>query len=216
MNIYTIVITGGPCAGKSTALEHIKQHFTAKGNTVLTISESATELISGGIAPWTCTTPYDYQAIQLRLQLEKEKLFLQAAKQMKTDTVLILCDRGILDGNAYMSNEAYETMIAAEGLTREMLLSRYNAVFHLVTAADGALPYYTLANNAARIETPEEAIALDRRTHAAWDGHPYRYTIGNDCSFEEKNRRLIDHIAAFFTTSMMQSSSDDWTAGRET
>lgn len=197
MNIYTIVITGGPCAGKSTAMEHIKQHFTAKGNTVLTISESATELISGGIAPWTCTTPYDYQAIQLRLQLEKEKLFLQAAKQMKTDTVLILCDRGILDGNAYMSNEAYETMIAAEGLTREMLLSRYNAVFHLVTAADGALPYYTLANNTARTETPEEAIALDRRTHAAWDGHPYRYTIGNDCSFEEKNRRLIDHIAAF-------------------
>lgn len=197
MNIKKIVITGGPCAGKSTAMQHIKAHFTAKGDTVLVIPESATELIGGGVAPWTCATPYDYQVIQLHLQLEKEKLFLQAARQMKTDTVLIVCDRGIPDGNAYMSDEAYRAMIEAEGLTRDMLFARYDAVFHLVTAADGALPYYTLANNAARMETPEEAIALDRRTHAAWDGHPYRCTIGNDCSFEEKNRRLIADIETF-------------------
>lgn len=197
MNIRKIVITGGPCAGKSTAMEHIKAHFTAKGDTVLVIAESATELIGGGVAPWTCATPYDYQVIQLRLQMEKEALFLQAAKQMQTDTVLILCDRGIPDGNAYMSDEAYGQMIAAEGLTPDEIFARYDAVFHLVTAADGALPHYTLANNATRIESPEEAIALDRRTHAAWDGHPYRRTIGNDCGFAEKLGKLIDSITAF-------------------
>ncbi len=197
MNIKTIVITGGPCAGKSTAMEHVRAHFTAKGYTVLVIPESATELIGGGIAPWTCATPYDYQVIQLRLQLQKEKLFLQAAKQMQTDTVLILCDRGIPDGHAYMSDADYQRMIAAEGLTAEMLFARYDAVFHLVTAADGACSSYTLANNGTRIESPKEAITLDRRTHAVWDCHPYRRTIINDCSFDEKLDRLIESISAF-------------------
>ncbi|MDD5946511.1 MAG: ATP-binding protein [Oscillospiraceae bacterium] len=197
MNIKKIVITGGPCAGKSTAMQRVRAHFSAKGNTVLVIPETATELIGGGIAPWTCATPYDYQVIQLRLQAKKEELFFQVARQMNADTVMILCDRGIPDGNAYMHDEDYLQMIAAEGLTPEMLFARYDAVFHLVTAADGALPYYTLANNTARIETPEEAIALDRRTLAAWDGHPYRRTIGNHCSFDEKLGMLIEYITAF-------------------
>ena len=39
---------------------------------------------------------------------------------------------------------------------------RYNAIFHLVTAADGAVQYYTLANNETRTEGPAQAIALDR------------------------------------------------------
>lgn len=201
MNIKTIVITGGPCAGKSTAMEHIRAHFTAKGDTVLVISEAATELIGGGIAPWTCATPYDYQVIQLRLQLEKEALFLQAAKQMKTDTVLILCDRAIPDGKAYMTEETYQRMIHAEGFRAEELMNRYDAVFHLVTAADGALSHYTTANNETRIETPEEAIALDRRTCAVWDGHPYRCIIGNDTDFAGKLARLIDELEQFLTRS---------------
>lgn len=197
MKIKTIVITGGPCAGKSTAMAQIRAHFTAKGDTVLVIPEAATELIGGGIAPWTCATPYDYQVIQLRLQLEKEKLFLQAAGQMKTDTVLILCDRAIPDGKAYMTEEDYQRMIYAEGFSARELESRYDAVFHLVTAADGALAHYTTANNETRIETPEEAIALDCRTRAVWDLHPYRRIIGNDCDFAGKLARLIHEIEAF-------------------
>lgn len=51
MKISKIVITGGPCGGKSTALGRIKDRFTAKGYRVLFVSETATELISGGVAP---------------------------------------------------------------------------------------------------------------------------------------------------------------------
>jgi hypothetical protein len=47
---------------------------------------------------------------------------------------------------------------------------RYNAVFHLVTAADGAASHYTLENNDARHETAEEAVLADRNTQAAWHG----------------------------------------------
>lgn len=41
---------------------------------------------------------------------------------------------------------------------------RYDAIVHLVTAADGADRFYTLANNSTRTESAEQAIAMDRRT----------------------------------------------------
>ena len=43
------------------------------------------------------------------------------------------------------------------------LRDRYDAVFHLVTAAKGAIDAYTTANNAARRESPEQAAALLRK-----------------------------------------------------
>ena len=54
MEMTKIVITGGPCAGKTTAMSWIQSNFTKLGYTVLFVPETATELISGGIAPWTC------------------------------------------------------------------------------------------------------------------------------------------------------------------
>ena len=83
MEITKIVITGGPCAGKSTALSWIQHAFEQKGYTVLFVPETATELITGGVAPWTCGTNLDFQKCQMELQLEKEKLFEQAATTMQ-------------------------------------------------------------------------------------------------------------------------------------
>ena len=52
--ITKIVITGGPCAGKSTAISWVQNAFTQMGYTVLFVPETATELITGGVAPWSC------------------------------------------------------------------------------------------------------------------------------------------------------------------
>jgi hypothetical protein len=49
---------------------------------------------------------------------------------------------------------------------------RYTAVLHLVTAANGAEPFYTLENNETRLESAEEARRLDDRVLRAWVGHP--------------------------------------------
>ena len=75
MKISKIVITGGPCAGKTTAMSWIQNVFSQMGYTVLFVPETATELISGGVAPWTCRTNADFQKCQFRLQLEKESVF---------------------------------------------------------------------------------------------------------------------------------------------
>ena len=72
--ITTIVITGGPCAGKSTAMDTIKETFGEMGYAVLFVSETATELINGGITPRTCKSSYEFQKFLTELQIKKEEI----------------------------------------------------------------------------------------------------------------------------------------------
>lgn len=196
MNIRKIVITGGPCAGKSTAMSWVQNAFSAKGYTVLFVPETATELISGGVAPWTCGTNAEYQKCQVRLQLEKERLFLRAARTMNAEKILIVCDRGLLDNRAYMNEQEFAEVIADVGVSEVEMRDSYDAIFHLVTAARGKEEFYTFENNVARYETPEEARALDDRLLASWAGHPHLRVIDNTTDFTEKMRRLISEISS--------------------
>lgn len=197
MEITKIVITGGPCAGKSTAMSRIQTAFTQLGYTVLFVSETATELINGGVAPWTCGTNAEYQECQLILQIAKEKTFERAAKTMPSDKILIVCDRGTLDNKAYMTDEEFGNAISEVGLSEVEARDSYDAVFHLVTAAKGAAEFYTTENNAARTETPEQAAILDDKLISAWTGHPHFRVIDNSSDFNDKMRRLIAEISTF-------------------
>ena len=197
VEITKIVITGGPCAGKSTAMSRIQNAFAQMGYTVLFVSETATELITGGVAPWTCGTNGAYQKCQLRLQLDKEKVFEQAAKTMDAGKVLIVCDRGALDNKAYMDGLEFAQVLEYLGTNEIELRDNYDAVFHLVTAAKGAAEFYTTANNAARTEKADEAAALDDKLISAWTGHPHLRVIDNSSDFEDKMKRLIAEISSF-------------------
>ncbi|MCD7784745.1 MAG: AAA family ATPase [Oscillospiraceae bacterium] len=195
--IIKIVITGGPCAGKSTAMSWVQNAFTKLGYTVLFVPETATELITGGVAPWTCGTNAGYQKCQMMLQIEKERIFRDAASTMPGDKILIVCDRGTLDNRAYMNDAEFASVLKEIGTNEVELRDNYDAVFHLVTAANGAEAFYTTANNSARTETPEQAIALDNKLISAWTGHPHFCVIDNSTNFEEKMRRLIAEISSF-------------------
>ena len=197
MKITKIVITGGPCAGKTTAMSWVQNAFSSLGYTVLFVPETATELITGGVAPWTTGTNCDYQKGQVRLQLEKESVFLEAAKTMPAEKILIVCDRGCMDNLAYMNQEEFQEVLKYVGKTEKELKERYDAVFHLVTAAKGAEEFYTTSNNAARTETVEQASSLDDKLIACWSGHPHLRVIDNSVEFQLKMKRLVGEIASF-------------------
>lgn len=195
--ITKIVITGGPCAGKTTAMSWIQNAFTRMGYAVLFVDETATQLITGGAAPWLSASNRDFQWRLLELQLNKEKAFVEIAKTMKAEKILVVCDRAALDNRAYMSEEDFRYVLRQMNTNEVALRDQYDAVFHLVTAAKGAERFYTTANNAARTETVEQAAALDDKLIAAWTGHPHLRVIDNSTDFEEKMRRLIGEITAF-------------------
>lgn len=195
MEITKIVITGGPCAGKTTGMSRIKEEFEKRGYRVLFIPETATELIGGGVAPWTCGSNLDYQKCQVRLQKEKESVFDEAARSMDADKVLIVCDRGVLDNKAYMSQEDFDAVMRSLHTNEVAERDQYDAIIHMVTAAKGAPEAY--ANSSVRTETPEQAAALDDKLIAAWTGHPHLRVIDNSTGFEEKLHRVVAEIAAF-------------------
>ena len=62
---------------------------------------------------------------------------------------MILCDRGLLDGSAYVSPLVWETVLRRMGYNQQDLSEdRYNAVIHMVTAAEGAEKFYSQCNEA--------------------------------------------------------------------
>ena len=195
--ITKIVVTGGPCAGKTTAMSWIQNAFAKLGYAVLFVDETATELISGGAAPWLNASNRDFQWHLIQLQEAKERAFSEIARTMNSDKVLIVCDRAAMDNCAYMTEQEFSWVLRRLQTSKVAMRDQYDAVFHLVTAAKGAEKYYTLSNNQARTETVEEAAALDDKLIAAWTGHPHLRIIDNSTGFEEKMLRLIREITVF-------------------
>jgi len=197
MGVSKIVITGGPCGGKTTGMSWIQNAFTKMGYTVIFVPETATEVLTSGVTPVTCSTIDVFQTSLFRLQMEKERIYDSAAQGLKSDKVLMVLDRGIIDNMAYTSGEAFATQLAEYGLTETQARNRYDAVFHLVTAAKGAEEYYSNATNAVRRETVEEAAQVDDLIIEAWTGHPHFRIIDNVAGFEYKMSQLIGEIAAY-------------------
>ena len=191
--VEKIVITGGPCAGKSTAMSRISKELTQLGYKVLIIAESATELISSGL------TPVDFEEFQTYLtkyQLDKERIYEEASKTLDQKAIII-CDRGVLDNKAYMDEEMWNRVLHTLGTNEVELRDNYGAVFHLVTAAKGAEEFYTTENNQARWETPEQARDNDTKVMQAWTGHPHFRIIDNSTGFDEKIKRLMTEITSY-------------------
>ena len=194
-----IAITGGPCAGKTTAMQKIVEEFTERGYKVFVVSETATELILGGAKPFgdSAIDMVEFQRYVLEMQLNKEKLFEKIANNTNQNTI-ILCDRGVMDNRAHINNKIFKDLLKEFGLNEMEIMSSYDLVLHLVTAADGAEEYYTTINNTARTETPEQARELDKKTLNSWVGHENLNIISNSGSFDDKIHNVIKSIYEMF------------------
>lgn len=192
--IFKIVITGGPCAGKSSSLQIIKNYYEKFDIKVLTVSETATDLINKGIAPWTCETPLEFQKLRVKEQIRKENEIYEYAKKCNYDKVLIIFDRGLLDTIAYTGKEKFNEIIKELNLNIINARDEYDAVFHLTSVSKGEEDSYTLENNQARTESIDEAKILDDKIISSWVGHPHFRIIENHCFFEDKIKSLIKEI----------------------
>lgn len=198
-NILNIVITGGPCGGKTTALDEITKLLRSYGYTVYLVNESATELINDGIKPFGDYKMelLDFQSLLLDVQIFKEDIRRKAALMCKNDKVAILYDRGILDNRSYITNEEFQELLDERNIKETDILSRYDMVFHLVTAAIGKEEYYTKSNNKARTESIEQAREQDHKTMESWKNHPSLYIINNDTLFDEKIEKVKNFVRTY-------------------
>lgn len=195
-----VVLSGGPCGGKSTAIKTICEEFSKIGYNVLVIPETATELISNGIAPGFDINMDEFQSFVLDKQLFKEELYLKSLKYFNEDKTIILYDRCILDQMAYIKDSKMKQLLKERGLSIANVNERYDIIIHLVTAAKGT-DCYTTENNTARRETLKEAILVEDKTLKANLNHPHIKVVDNSTDFETKIQKVINIIKHSLNTS---------------
>ena len=201
----TIVITGGPCSGKTSAISILRERLAQAGVPAVFVAEAGTDLILAGTTPDTLGSMAAFQTQVAALQVEREANAKEQARCMEANPttsptnaeVLIICDRGICDGAAYVGPEEYLQVLHDNKLDANTVMDRYDAVFCLESTAKLATGAYTTANNTARSETPEEAAALDDRTSKAWEQHPHFYFIHNQDCFDKKANALFRALQSF-------------------
>ena len=201
-DIKRIVLTGGPCAGKTTALVRVIEHFSSLGYKVFTIPEVPTMFTQAGMNYLTKNPDFFYEGEKatLEVQLALEDKFMRMAQACRKPA-LIVCDRGAMDISAYMKPEMWDDITRAVGVsTQELRDARYDAVLHLVSAADGAEQFYTTSNNASRNEAADEeglkmARMLDKKVIDAWTGHSHLRVINNHEDFDKKLNRVLKEIS---------------------
>lgn len=204
--ITKIVLTGGPCAGKTTTKERVEETFSKLGYAVFTLPEAATLFINAG-ADFLTKDPHLYYEIHRSMMLfllQMEDSFYEIA-EATGKPALILNDRGAMDISAYMNPDDWRKLLDSIGKTEEELMARYKAVFHLCTSAKGAQNSYTLSNNSARIETLEEAVRVDDNLMRVWKSHPNLHIINSEEFVKDKIDNVLKGIARELNCELPQS-----------
>lgn len=164
-----IVLTGGPCAGKSKASEALQ---TMYGGRMVAVPEAATLLFEGGFPLAGRDIEYSEewrrcaQTAIFDLQLHLETAADIRARQQGAE--IVLCDRGILDAEPYLPGLIKERC-AQMGMDDGSLIRGYDGVIHLDSLAVLPEADYGKHGNASRREARQEAVEKNEATKSAWE-----------------------------------------------
>ncbi len=120
--LHRICITGGPCAGKTTALAMIQSDQIQLGYFTLMVPEAATILMKGGAmivsSSFTKVQGLQFQKALLRLQIALESVFYEIGLMIGEDKeVTLLIDRGLMDGSAYVDKQQWKALMDEMGVS---------------------------------------------------------------------------------------------------
>lgn len=171
----TIVLTGGPSGGKTTALSILKETF---GNKIALVQEAATMIYSGGF-PRKDNSPLHIEHAQNIIFYTVHQL--EQLAEETSQAQLIVCDRGSIDGAVYWP-KGPEDFFKAMNTTLEKELARYDAVLHLSPPPEK--DFYQATN--VRTENLQQAFEIDDKILKIWEKHPNRLVVPREKHYFEK------------------------------
>ena len=172
MNIYKIVLTGGPCAGKTKVFDYVKKELEEDNYYVISVSETARECILNGIVPYNDKEhTLKFQDYMLQYQSLKEDIAYDYALNIKDKDfefiknkkgIIILYDRSRMDNRAYLPLNDFENLLNKYNYKELDILGKYDLVIDLISTA--TLKQDAYINDEARKESPEVSALLDKYT----------------------------------------------------
>lgn len=186
-----VVLTGGPCSGKTTVLEAIRQEL---GDKVHCVPEVASILIGQvGLKP-----PADALAMARfqRTLGSVQTLFEDASEQQALDDgkKLVVLDRGLLDNAAYLKGGKGE-FESVFGMSVGAAAKRYDLVMVLEVPPESVYREHA-GNNPARSEPFAHAAELGLRIKQAWETHPRHALIPNGDGMAQKTEDVLRKLVA--------------------
>lgn len=194
--VIKIVLTGGPCAGKTTALNFLKEKLEGINIKVYVLEETASKLMREGMTPEKLGV-YEFHKRLFETQLSQETSLEEKAKAYNGEKAVILLDRGLLDSKAYVSDEEFEKYISLNNKNEDILRNSYDAVFHLKSIALYDEKIYESDDNEIRKENVCLAKKIDERLLSIWTGTAHLRVIKNDADFNKKLDSLYKEVVGF-------------------
>ncbi|QQS26396.1 MAG: AAA family ATPase [Actinomycetota bacterium] len=171
-----VVLTGGPGGGKTTAGD---LYLRELGETAIIVPEAATLLFAGGFP--RVDEPDAERSLQQAIFAVQHHL--EDVQGARFPERVQLCDRGTVDGAAFWP-DGQDEFFAIAGTDLRQELARYDAVLFFETAAVGGLSIE--GGNRYRLESVDEAVALDERLRELWSQHERFYFVPHQQSFLAK------------------------------
>ncbi len=181
-SVTEIVLTGGPAAGKSTALAHLRQALEARGIGCLVVPEIPTTLAANGLGDFAALAReagHVYAVVEeqtLLMQLELADRYRTIAEALTCERAVVIHDRATMDVAFYLGADPFWEICRRHTLTLAEVRDRFAAVVHLRSSAhvEGA---YSTENNPARFEDTIGALRADDGVLRAWMGHPKLHLV---------------------------------------
>lgn len=178
-----IAVTGGPCSGKTSAINAIYDMYKKENKTVLLCPEAATVVIENGVSR-TDYLSFETEVAKCQLKLENE--LLELAEDIDGE-VLIIYDRALTDCFSYVEDkDALAKNIGIDYLTS---WNRYDSVIMLETATKDAF-----VQNDVRTESYDDALSCQDNLLKVFIGHPHFRFIKNKNRFDDKVTNLKAEI----------------------
>lgn len=174
------VLTGGPCAGKTTVTGVISSEWPTK----LIVAPEVASVLLEHLMPKP-GSDFDAWLRSLQQAIVPTQRSCEES-QLRTATErgasIVICDRGILDGAAYVPG-GMPRFSELCSINPEDELARYEFVIHLesVATANPLLWDELKATNPARYETLAEAIEREMALREVYKSHPkYHFVSGSE------------------------------------
>ena len=214
MKVYKVVLTGGPCAGKSKILKKLVEYYKSEENKVFIVAETATEVLSSGVKFLEMDIPINFQNIIFDRQINKEQTLYWGMQHipLKKNNIVFL-DRGLIDNKAYLHSQYEFDRLLEDYFQKELeVLDSYDLVIDLISLAttDPELYLELYKSNEERYEDPETAQIIDKKTTEAWLGHRNVKYVYPTEKMEEKIPIIINYIDALLQAKPQKGTETYW------
>lgn len=180
MDTYKIVLTGGPCGGKTESIQFLSKKLVELDYSVRMVGETANALLQLGYMPNRNISTFDFQNLLFKIQFLKEYVSEGMSE-------IILCDRGMFDGMVYIDNEGFQKILELNRLNKEKLVSTYDGVLYFRSIAH---EYPDEFSKKRVYESPQVGMDRDECCFRIWEQKIISCNYNNVDGFRNKQELI--------------------------